>query len=275
MGNKLVLCVLFSGIIFVVGAAKKAIVVGASTGIGREVAKVLASNGYELGICSRKIDLLNSLKQELPTKTYVRQLDLMDTDNVPVVLQGLVNELGGLDLIVVNSGIWPESQQGTMPKNKQIPFSWIHDTIMVNVMGCSAAFNFAFNYFLKQNYGHIVGISSTDAVRGHALNPSYCASKSFMTTFLEGIRNKMSQLSIPIDITEIRPGLIQTSDEMMLDPDTQNYVYWVVPSTVAAQDIYDAIVAKKKVAYVPKRWLLIGILLNITPDWLYNKIGGF
>jgi short-subunit dehydrogenase len=161
----------------------KAIVVGASTGIGREVAKVLANHGYELGLCSRKVELLNTLKAELPTKSWVKYLDLMDTNNIQVVLQELVAEMGGLDLIVVNSGIWPESQQGILPKDKQIPFAWIRDTIAVNVTGCAAAFNFAFNYFVRQHHGHIVGISSTDAVRGNALNPSYCASKSFMATF--------------------------------------------------------------------------------------------
>lgn len=256
--------------------AQKAIVVGASTGIGREVVKVLAKKGYELGICSRKIDLLNSLKEELaPAKIYTRKLDLMEITQIHTVLKELVDELGGLDLIIVNSGIWPESQEGILPQSKQIPFDWIRETIMVNVMGCSAAFNFAFNYFLKQNHGHIVGISSTDAVRGHALNPSYCASKSFMATFLEGIRNKCTQLNIPLNITEIRPGWIQTTDSLEMDPDSANYAYWVAPAPVAAQGIYDAIRAHKKVAYVPQKWALIGLLLKITPDWIYNKMGGF
>jgi len=255
--------------------SKKAIIVGASTGIGREVAKVLASHGYELGVCSRKIELLNTLKQELSTPVHVRQLDLKDTGRIHQTLQELVDEMGGLDLIVVNSGIWPESQQGIMPKDKQVPFAWQRETIAVNVMGCTAAFNFALNYFLKQNRGHIVGISSTDAVRGAAINPSYCASKSFMAAFLEGWRNKFSQLGIPIDVTEIRPGWIQTTEELQIDPEAANYAYWVAPSTVAARDIYSAIVAKKKVAYVPWRWTLIGLLLNITPDWIYNKMGGF
>lgn len=255
---------------------QKAIVVGASTGIGREIAKVLAHYGYELGLCSRKIDLLNVLARELPTKSWTKKIDLMDADNIQPLLQELVDEMGGLDLIVVNSGIWPEGQQGMLPQSKQIPFEWIRETIAVNVTGCAAAFNFAFNYFMKHTngFGHIVGISSTDAVRGNAVNPSYCASKSFMAVFLEGMRNKCAQLAIPMVITEIRPGWIQTTPEMMMDPDTQNYAYWVAPSTQAAQDVYRAIAAKKKVAYVPQRWALIGLLLGITPDWLYNKIGG-
>jgi short-subunit dehydrogenase len=251
--------------------SKKALIVGASTGIGREIAKVLARHGYELGICSRKIELLNSLKQELPTHVCVKQIDLMNTDKIQPLLQELVDEMGGMDLIIVNSGIWPESQQGMMPTNQQTPFAWIRETIDVNVTGCTAAFNFASNYFLKQNHGHIVGISSVDAVRGIAINPSYGGSKAFMAHYLEGMRNKYAQLHIPIDVTEIRPGWIQTT----VEPETDKNAYWIVPSTVAARDIYDAIVAKAKVAYVPKRWAIIGLLLQITPDWLYNKMGGF
>jgi short-subunit dehydrogenase len=250
----------------------KAIIVGASTGIGREVVKVLASNGYEVGLCSRKIELLKVLQQEIPTKTYAKQIDLMDIDMVQQNLQELVTAMGGLDLIVVNSGAWPELAGGLCPEDKYFPFEWIADTINVNVLGCSAAFNFATNYFLKQNHGHIVGISSLDAVRGTAIAPAYCASKSFIATFLEGLRNKFSQLNIPIDVTEIRPGWIQTWDpavEVVKDS------YWIVSKEVAAEDIYQSIVDKDKVAYVPRRWQLIAWLLMITPDWLYNWIGGF
>jgi short-subunit dehydrogenase len=246
-------------------------VVGASTGIGREVAKVLAKNGYEVGLCSRKIELLKTLQQEIVTKTYVKQIDLLEINTVQQKLTELVTEMGGLDLIVVNSGIWPEEEGNLLYDNKHIPFDYIHDTIKVNVTGCTAAFNFATNYFLKQNYGHIVGISSLDAVRGNAIYPAYCASKAFMATFLEGLRNKFIQLNIPINVTEIRPGCIKTDNDIK----DNNYTYWVIPSTIAAQDIYKAMLAKHKVAFVPKRWQLIALLLKIVPDWYYNWVGGF
>lgn len=254
----------------------KAIVVGASTGIGCETAKVLASHGYEVGLCSRKIDLLNQLQQTIPTKTYVKQIDLFEIDTVHYKLQEFVDEMGGLDLIVVNSGIWPEAQGGILPEDKKIPFDWVHDTIKVNVVGCTAAFNFAANYFLQQNYGHMVGISSLDTVRGSATGPVYCASKSFMTTFLEGMRNKFSQLNIPIQVTEIRPGCIQTKEEQVEEQaEVAAKVYWVVSSQVAARDIYDAIIRQDKVVYTPQRWAFIAFLLKIVPDWIYNWMGGF
>jgi short-subunit dehydrogenase len=249
----------------------KAIVVGASTGIGRETAIELASRGYEVGLCSRKLDLLESLQKEITTKTYVKQIDLCDIDTVEQKLQAFVDEMGGLDLIIVNSGVATENGHGLLPEDGKIPFEWVRDTINVNVTGCSAAFYFAMNYFLQQNHGHIVGISSLDAVRGRAQGPSYCASKAFMGTLLEGLRNKCVQLNVPIDVTEVRPGPIRLSE----DEDMGNDVYWVVTSQQVARDIVDVIVGKEKVAYVPRRWALIALLLKIVPDCIYNWMGGF
>jgi short-subunit dehydrogenase len=251
---------------------QKAIIVGASTGIGREVVKTLARNHCDVGICSRQIDKLNSLKEECTSaQIFVRQLDLTLIETIEPTLQKLAKELGGLDLIVVNSGIWPDAQNGIMPPNKIFPFSQIQETIAVNVTGCTAALTFALNYFLKQNHGHIVGISSLDAVRGNSEAPTYCASKAFMSLFLEGIRNKCLQKHIPIAITEIRPGWIYTGGR------EEDYAtaYWISPVTVAAHDIYNATITKPKVMYTPKRWAFIAFLLKITPDWIYNKLGGF
>ena len=249
----------------------KAIVVGASTGIGRETAIELASRGYEVGLCSRKIDLLKSLQQEIATKTYIKQIDLCEIDTVQQKLQEFADEMGGLDLMVVNSGVATENGHGLLPEDKKIPFEWVHDIINVNVTGCAAAFYFATNYFIQQNRGHIVGISSLDAVRGRGQGPTYCASKAFMGTLLEGLRNKFAQLNIPIDVTEIRPGPIRLSE----DEDMGSDVYWVVSSQEVARDIADVIAAKKKVAYVPGRWWYIALLLKITPDCIYNWMGGF
>lgn len=250
----------------------KAIVVGASSGIGRETAKELASRGYEVGLCSRRVNLLESLQQEIATKTYVKQIDLREINTVEQKLQDFVAEMGGLDLIVVNAGVSPENEYGLLTDDKKIPFEYALDTINVNVTGCAAAFYFATNYFYQQNYGHIVGISSLDAVRGRGQGPSYCASKAFMGTLLEGLRNKFIQLNMStVAVTEIRPGFIRLNEDEDMGPD----VYWVVSSQQAAHDIADAIADKKKVAYVPGRWWYIALLLKITPDWLYNWMGGF
>lgn len=246
--------------------SKKAIVLGASTGIGRELAKELSKNGYEIGLCSRKIELLKTLQKELRTKTWVQQIDLMQVGTLHKKLAELAGQMGGLDLMIINSGIVPEVHDQSLAE-----LDAIAQTIQVNVMGCAAACNFAANYFLKQNYGHIVGITSIDALRGNAYAPAYSASKAFFSTFLEGLRNKFSQAAMPIFVTEIRPGAICKTDKIV----GESGRYWEVTAQIAAQDIYESIKHKEKVAYVPRRWRLIAWLLAVTPDWLYNRIGGF
>jgi short-subunit dehydrogenase len=253
---------------------KKAVIVGASTGIGRALVNEFAQQGYEIGMCGRKVDLMQAHQRVIPTKSYVKQIDLTNIDSVQPALQELVNEMDGMDLMIVNAGIWPEAENGILPQNKQIELSWLLDTIKVNVMGCTAAFNFATNYFLLQGRGHIVGISSLDAERGHSLAPAYCGSKAFMAKFLEGMRNKFAQLNLPINVTEIRPGCIETREYELSDAEKQ-YTYWTVLAETAARDIYESVTEKEKVAYVPRRWQIISWLLTLTPDWLYNLIGGF
>ena len=84
---------------------KKAIVIGASSGIGRALAKVLGHNGYEVGLASRRIELLRQLQEEIPSKTFVKQIDVSRPVEAMPLLQELIKEMGGMDLIVINSGI--------------------------------------------------------------------------------------------------------------------------------------------------------------------------
>lgn len=248
-------------------APRKAIVVGASHGIGAALAIEMAHRGYRVGICSRNLERLAEVGHQIGDHTCIRQLDVTDLAAVPRVLEDMTAEMGGVDVMVISSGIWPEiGAAAAAPAG--IPFAPEKETIDVNVTGFTAVANYAMNKFIAQGRGHVVGISSVDAVRGGAGCPAYCASKSFVATYLEGMRNKCIQQHMPIDVTEIRPGFVATYD-------IQPGAYWVATPEEVAVQINDAIEARKKIAYVTKRWAIIAALLKIVPDWLYNKMGGF
>ena len=250
------------------GSIKKAIVIGASSGIGKAIAKELAQHHYLVGITARRLDLLLELKKEFPKNIYVQQMDVLEPEQAQNQFFDLIDKLGGLDLVVINAGIWPDIDPKLLPSGGSISWTNEKDTINVNVTGFTAIANVAMNYFIQQRFCHLVGISSVDAVRGSASGPAYCASKAFVSTYMEGMRNKCIQLGIPIDITDVRPGYVATYE---IPPDA----YWVATPKEAAKQIYEAIVDKKKVAYVTKRWQLIAWLLQIVPDYIYNKMGGF
>lgn len=250
---------------------KRAIVVGATSGIGRQVAKELAHEGYDVGLVGRREHLLKSLAEEITTKTYQARIDLSDHERAADELKKLIVLMGGLDLIVISL---MSVNDGPCVEREDRPSNWDADfrTINVEAAGFYTAAAVALDFFEKQKSGHLVGISSISGLRGDAGCPVYSAAKAFVSCYLEGMRNKMIQNDLPIDITDVLPGWVDTEQVKYSEmPGT----YWVIPAQQAAQDIVDAIKNKEKVRYVAKRQQLVAFALKMCPDWLYNWIGGF
>lgn len=142
----------------------------------------------------------------------------------------------------------------------------------VDLLGFYSMASAEFSYFEKQKSGHMVGISSIDGIRGNAYCPVYSGAKAFINKYLEGKRNAYIQHKVPIAVTDIVPGWVDTEQCTF---STMPGTYWVTSTQVAADQIVSAIQAKKKIAYITKRWILINWLLKITPDSIYNALGGF
>lgn len=237
--------------------SKKAVIIGASSGIGKELALALAKNGYEVGVVARRMELLQALQHEISSKTYIEYLDISQPQDAMMRLERMVQEMGEVDLIVINSGIGFLNPELDWQKEKH--------TLDVNVYGFTALAGVAYNFFLKQGHGHLVGISSIAALRGGDMAPAYYASKAYMSNYLEGLRKKAFQSKVPIAVTDIRPGYVDTD---MAKGDKK---FWMASPTVAAKQIYSAIQKKKSVAYITRRWALIGWLMKILPDWIYFR----
>ena len=237
---------------------KKAIVVGATSGIGRGIAKQLAANDYKIGITGRRTPLLEELQKENPDSYFIKTFDIRDTQSIPDHLSELTKELGGLDLLIISSG--------TGDRIDHLDFEIEKRTIDTNVSGFTATADWAFNYFREQKYGHLVNISSISGLRGNRYAPAYGASKSFQISYLQGLRQKAGNLKYPISVTDIRPGFVDTA---MAQGDG---VFWVTSVEKASKQIFKAIKAKRKVVYITRRWRLIAILMKLVPDWIYDKM---
>jgi short-subunit dehydrogenase len=238
---------------------QKAIIIGASSGIGRELAKILSRNGYELGLAARRLPELASLQKELETKAVVKSIDVTQTDEAIRRLEELIGELGDVDLIVISSGY------GIY--NRKLHWEREKSTIEVNVLGFTAIAGAAYKYFHERGRGHLVGISSIAGIRGSSDMPSYNASKAYITNYLEGLRLKAMKTKKSIVVSDIQPGFVDTP---MTKANTG--MFWVASVEDATDQIYRAILRKKKIAYVTNRWRLVAWALRLMPDWLYARI---
>jgi short-subunit dehydrogenase len=237
---------------------KRAIVIGASSGIGKELAIILSRNGYIVGLVGRRLHLLEELKSKLSNPAFIMQIDISDDLKAIDLLEDLIEELGGVDLVVISAG--------TGFINSDLNWADEKKTIDVNVLGFAAMANVAYRHFEKVSRGHLVGISSVAAIRGSSEAPAYNASKAFISNYLEGLRIRALKAGLPITVTDIKPGFVDTAMAK------GEGLFWVAPQQKAAQQIYEAIQSKARHAYVTKRWALIGWLLRVLPGFLYAKL---
>ena len=237
---------------------KKAIIVGATSGIGKGLAKLLTNNDYKVGITGRRTNLLTELKNKSPDFYVIKSFDITDTNIISQQLEELVNELGGLDLLIISSG--------TGNINDNLDFEIEKQTINTNVSGFTAIADWTFNYFEKQTFGHLVAISSIAGLRGSRQSPAYNATKAYQINYLEGLRQKANKLKTEIIVTDIRPGFVDTD---MAKGEGQ---FWVASVDKATRQILTAIKNKRKIVYITRRWRLISFILNILPNWIYIRM---
>ena len=237
---------------------KRAIIIGATSGIGRGLAKLLVDNNYTVGITGRRTELLNELRKENPNSYFIKSFDVTDTKKAVEKLEELTTELGGLDLLIISSG--------TGDINEKLDFEIEKQTIDTNVIGFTCIADWTFNYFEKQKFGNLVVISSIGGLRGSRKAPAYNATKAYQINYLEGLRQKAKKYKEPIVIMDIRPGLVDT--EMAKGEG----LFWVMPVEKTVRQIYNAIIAQKKIVYVTKRWRLIALILKLIPRQIYDRM---
>lgn len=237
---------------------KKAIVVGATSGIGKELARLLVNSGYRVGITGRRKALLTALKQEHSDSYFTKTFDVTDTELSIMELNELVKEMEGLDLLIISSG--------TGELNDNLDFETEKRTIDTNVVGFTAIADWAFNYFRNQGFGHLAAISSIAGIRGMRHSPSYGATKAYQINYLQALRQKAGFLELPITITDIRPGFVDT------DMAKGDGLFWKASVEKASMQMFKALRQKNRVIYVTKRWALVVWIIRRIPNLVYNKM---
>ena len=234
---------------------------GATSGIGLEVVKVLASKGWQLGVAGRRDDVLQQLKDEVPQVMAVRAIDIT-RDDAPQLLQQLIDELGGIDLYFHSSGIG--YQNPDLDADKELR------TVETNSVGFTRMVDAMFNYFAQRpdHQGHIAVISSIARTKGLGAAPAYSATKRYVSHYLECLSQLCTIRRLRhIHLHDIRPGFVRTP----LIADGNRYPMQLDPERVA-QSIVRGIERDRSVITVDWRYRLLVAGWRLLPRWLWVRL---
>ena len=236
---------------------KRAIIIGATSGIGQEVAHLLVQQGWYIGIAGRRENALQNMQQAYPGQIEIQCLDVTKEDAV-LHLNELISRLGGMDLFFLSSGV------GYQNRNLELEIE-LH-TARTNVEGFTRMITAAFDYFKKTDGGHIAVISSIAGTKGLGVAPAYSATKRFQNTYIDALAQLSRMQHLNIRFTDIRPGFVATD---LL----RNGKYPMLMSTdKVARHIVRALKRRKRVAVIDRRYRLLVFFWRMIPRWLWERL---
>ncbi len=245
---------------------RRAIVIGASDGIGAALARRLAREGYLLALLARRADRLDSLCREINQSSGEARArgyphDVAEYEKVPPLLRRIVADLGGLDLVVFVAGL--NDPPGGIDK---YDFDNDRRMVEVNLIGAMAWLNPVAEMFQSAGAGQIVGVGSVAGDRGRVANPGYNTSKAGLATYLEALRNRLTRGGV--NVLTVKPGFVKT--EMLKT--AQGATPFAIPAERAAEDIWEAIQKRKQVIYTAPIWRWIMLAIQHTPSFIFRRL---
>lgn len=237
---------------------KRAIVIGASSGIGRQVASLLIQRGWNVGVAARRTTPLEELKTIAPDRVVVKQIDVTSEDAEKKLME-LIEEVGGMQLFIHSAGIGWRNPELTMEKELQ--------TMNTNATGFMRMVGAAYHYFAKNAGGHIAAITSIAGTKGLGPAPAYSATKALQTTYLEALDQLARTNKLNIHITDIRPGFVRTP----FIGENHNYPMTLSPRRTARK-IVRSIRKKRTVVVFDIRWQIVTFLWKLIPSWLWRRM---
>lgn len=245
---------------------KSVVITGASSGIGAALAREFASRGYNIVLCARRLEKLESLKKELSEKhsnikVISSALDVNELDTVPTVLREIKASLGNIDIVIANAGITGvrRTGNGDLTVDKQV--------LQTNLFGAIATVDAAVAIFREQGFGQIVGMSSFSAFRGIPGSAAYSASKAALTNYLQAVGTELYRKK-DIKVTAIHPGFIRTE----IDDNIDKFPF-VISADKAANTMANAIEKGKSDIVVPSwPWAILRKVMPKLPESMIAKI---
>ena len=237
---------------------KKAIIVGASSGIGMEVARLLIADGWYLGVAARREEPLQELKAAAPERVEIMTIDITQPDAGEQLLS-LISRLGGMGLYFHASGIGKQNR--TLEADIEL------STMDTNAVGFTRMIGTAYRYFAKKGEGHIAAITSIAGTKGLGPAPAYSATKALQATYLQALEQQAHQSRLKIRFTDIRPGFVDTA----LLSGTFKYPMLMKPEAVA-RDIVSSIISKRHIRVIDARYRVLTFFWRLIPNWIWRRM---
>lgn len=242
----------------------KAIVIGASSGIGAALAAELARQGYRVAALARREEELAQLRRRIADELGNDRIlpfthDVTNYQEIPELFSSAARALDGLDLVAYVAGI--------QPAVAATEYDFEKDSAMmaVNTLGAMAWLNLAADRFMRAGAGHILGVSSIAGDRGRRAFPGYHTSKGALSVYLESLRNRLWPYGVTV--TTIKPGFVDTR---LLENAPRTM--WVVSPEEAARQMVRAVQKKRQTVYIPGRWRLVSLVIRHIPSIIFRRM---
>ena len=245
---------------------RRAIIVGASVGMGAALSKKLSKEGYVVALVARQKEKLNELCAEInqsegEVRAFAYPHDVSNYKEAPELLKNIVAEIGGLDTFIFMAGV-------NYPPGGNNKYSFENDRQMVeiNLIGAMAWLSPVAEMFQSAKYGQIVGIGSVAGDRGRVGNPGYNTSKAGLATYLEALRNRLTRHGV--NVLTVKPGFVKT--EMLKA--AVGPTPFAIPVEKAVDDIYKAMQKRKQTIYTPFFWQYIMLIIRHIPSFIFRRL---
>lgn len=239
----------------------KALVTGASSGIGYEISKYLAKRGYDIIVVSRNRQALENLKNEIKTNVQIVCMDLSVVDNCVKLYENFKDE--NIDVLINNAGFGMYGNFDILDMNKEI------EMINVNILACDILTKLFLKDMKKRDSGYILNVGSIAGFMPGPLMSSYYASKSYVVKLTQAIRKELKKSKSGVSVSVLCAGPVNTNFN-----NTAGVKFAVRPlsSEYVAKYAVDMLF-KKKLVIVPGFTIkLARFFSKFTPDNILAEI---
>lgn len=243
---------------------KKVLILGATSAIAQEVAKIYASGEAILFLVGRDPTKIEVITQDLKTRfpqavIHSTAQDLNQTEKHEELLNQVTQALGSIDIVLIAHGTLGDQKAG------ELDFMVAEQEIRTNFLSVVSLLTRLANQFESQKNGCIAVISSVAGDRGRQSNYIYGTAKGALTLFLQGLRNRLAKSQV--QVLTIKPGFVDTPMTAHL----KKGLLFVKPEVIA-KGIVKAIRKQKNEVYLPWFWFFIMTIIKSIPEFIFKRM---